>query len=119
MYYPSLTNDELVRTVEYGPTGTDLERELAKRLGEFLLHEKDIEALSEYDLEAEDIQAIGPALLLSTENTVATLRTLSDAEIYDAETLGKELELAAKFRELSDDAGDIFSRLIDLTELTN
>lgn len=73
------------------------------------------EAADEYELDAEQIKAIGDALILNTDTTVALLSAIGDAGIDDPALLKAELELAKKFRALTEDAGDVFTRLSQLT----
>ena len=97
-------------------TSTALELELLDRF-EALLDEQDgelTEAVEEFDFEAKHIKALGDALIQSTENTVALLEVIGEAGFDDPELLKAELELAAKFRALANDAGDFFTRLNDL-----
>lgn len=97
-------------------TSTALELELLDRF-ERLLDEVDgdlNEAVAEFDFEAKHIKSLGDALIQSTENTVAILEVIGAAGFDDPELLKAELELAAKFRALANDAGDFFTRLNDL-----
>lgn len=97
-------------------TSTALELELLERF-ERLLDERngDInEAIGEFDFEAEDINALGDALILDTSNTVALLKVIGEAGFDNPELLKAALELDAKFHALANDAGDFFTRLNDL-----
>lgn len=97
-------------------TSSAAEIELLTRF-EALLDEKDDElneAVGEFDFEAKDIKALGDALILNTDNTVALLSAIADAGIDDPALLKAELELAKNFRALTEDAGDVFTRLSDL-----
>lgn len=97
-------------------TSSAAEIELLTRF-EALLDEVDgdlNEAVAEFDFEAKHIKSLGDALIQSTENTVAILEVIGAAGFDDPELLKAELELAAKFRALANDAGDFFTRLNDL-----
>lgn len=97
-------------------TSSAAEIELLTRF-EALLDEVDgdlNEAVAEFDFEAKHIKSLGDALIQSTENTVAILKVIGAAGFDDPELLKAELELAAKFRALANDAGDFFTRLNDL-----
>lgn len=97
-------------------TSSAAEIELLTR-SEALLDEVDgdlNEAVAEFDFEAKHIKSLGDALIQSTENTVAILEVIGAAGFDDPELLKAELELAAKFRALANDAGDFFTRLNDL-----
>lgn len=98
-------------------TSSAAEIELLARF-EALLDEQDEylkEAADEYELDAKQIKAIGDALILNTDTTVALLSAIGDAGIDDPALLKAELELAKKFRALTEDAGDVFTRLSQLT----
>lgn len=97
-------------------TSSAAEIELLARF-EALLDEQDEdlkEAADEYELDAKQIKAIGDALILNTDTTVALLSAIGDAGIDDPALLKAELELAKKFRALTEDAGDVFTRLSQL-----
>ena len=88
-----------------------------------------------HGLDAEDIKALGEALIEDADNTVALLsvigkagtdvdelkgvfaliEVLDEAGIDTPETLKARLALADQFRALANDAGDVFSRLTELT----
>ena len=89
-----------------------------------------------HGLDAEDIKALGEALIEDADNTVALLGVIHKAGISDVdtlngvfalievldeagidtpETLKAQLALADQFRTLANDAGDVFSRLTELT----
>ena len=99
---------------------TDLERELLARL-EAALGEHDgalIQTAEAYDFGAEDIKALGDALVENTTVTVALLNVLGAADIHDPDRLRAQLALANQFHALADDAGDVFARLAQLTTTT-
>lgn len=98
-------------------TSSAAEIELLERF-EALLDEQNEdlkEAADEYELDAKQIKAIGDTLILNTDTTVALLSAIGDAGIDDPALLKAELELAKKFRALTEDAGDVFTRLSQLT----
>lgn len=98
-------------------TSSAAEIELLARF-EALLDEKNedlTEAADEFEFDAKQIKALGDALILNTDTTVALLSAIGDAGIDTPETLKAELELAKKFRALVEDAGDVFTRLSQLT----
>lgn len=98
-------------------TSSAAEIELLARF-EALLDEKNedlSEAADEFEFDAEQIKALGDALILDTDNTVALLSAIGDAGIDNPALLTAELELAKKFRALAEDAGDVFTRLSQLT----
>ena len=101
-------------------TSTALERELLARL-EACVDEHDdalTEAAEAYDFGAEDIKALGDALVENTTVTVALLNVLGAADIHDPDRLRAQLALANQFHALADDAGDVFARLAQLTTTT-
>ena len=73
------------------------------------------EAADEYELDAKQIKAIGDALILNTDTTVALLSAIGDAGIDDPAMLKADFDLVKKFRALTEDAGDVFTRLSQLT----
>ncbi|GAB3190724.1 hypothetical protein [Hydrogenophaga aquatica] len=89
-------------------TSTALELELLDRFERLLDEQHDnegVRALSEeYELTADDMRAV-------IESHPASLK---DQDIHEPDQLKAELELAAKFRALANDAGDFFTRLNDL-----
>jgi hypothetical protein len=78
-------------------------------------HKPVAEAVEEFDFEAKDIEALGDALIQNTSNTVALLEAIAQAGIDDPESLKADLDLVKKFRALTEDAGDVFTRLSQLT----
>lgn len=98
-------------------TSSAAEMELLTRF-EALLDEVDgdlNEAVGEFDFTAKDIKSLGDALILDTNNTVALLKEIGEAGLDSPESLKAELDLAKKFRALVEDAGDVFTRLSDLS----
>lgn len=101
-------------------TSTALERELLARL-EACVDEHDdalIEVAEAYDFAAEDIKTLGDALIENAPVTAALLKALDAAGIHDPEALTSRLTLAEQFCALADDAGDVFTRLAQLTPTT-
>jgi hypothetical protein len=118
-----MTNDQLVTVAhaEYNPlTSTDLELELIKRLEIAIDAEDDsvTAAAADVSLIAEDIRALGDAVITNTNITVALLRIVAEAGYDTPEDLKTDLELLTKFRALANDAGDVFARLSDLSQST-
>jgi hypothetical protein len=74
-----------------------------------------IEVAENHDIEAKDFEALADALIEDTGTTVALLGVLGEASIYTADTLKAELNLATSFSEIAKDAGDVFTRLNELT----
>lgn len=95
------------------------------------------DVLADHDLEAKDVKALAEALIENTDKTVALLGVLGEAGMNDLdelkgvfalievldedgidtpETLKARLALADQFRTLANDAGDVFSRLTELTQ---
>jgi hypothetical protein len=115
----SMDDRHLVASVhaELDPlTSSAAEIELLARF-EALLDERndELKGVVEYfDFEVKDIRALGDALIQNTDTTVALLNTIAKAGIEDPESLKAELDLAKKFRDLIEDAGDVFTRLSDL-----
>lgn len=98
-------------------TSSAAEIELLARF-EALLDEKNedlTEAADEFEFDAKQIKALGDALIQNTDNTVALLEALGDAGIDDPASLKADLDLVKKFRALTEDAGDVFTRLSQLT----
>lgn len=98
-------------------TASAAEIELLGRF-EALLDEVDGElndAVGEYDFTAKDIKNLGDALILNADNSVALLKEIGEAGLDSPESLKAELDLAKKFRALVEDAGDVFTRLLDLS----
>lgn len=98
-------------------TSTVLERELLARLDALLDEDQGnlSQAAEEYDLGAEGIKTLGDALIEDT--TVALLKVLAAASIDDPDTLRGRLALAEQFHALAKEAGDVFTRLAQLTTL--
>lgn len=92
--------------------------------------------LADHDLETKDIKELADALIENVETTVAILVALGEADISTADhireqallidvldaagidgpdQLKAQLALADQFRTLANDAGDVFSRLTELT----
>ncbi len=115
-----MSDDQLVQHlhVALDPlTSTAAEAELLERF-EALLDERSPEidsALDEYNFDAADIETLGDALIVDAGNSAALLSILGEEGIDDPESLKAELELAKQFRALVEDAGDIFTRLSDLS----
>lgn len=98
-------------------TSTAAEAELLTRF-EALLDERSPEidsALDEYNFDAADIKTIGDALIVDASNSAALLSILGENDLNDPESLKAELELAKQFRSLVEDAGDVFTRLSELS----
>lgn len=98
-------------------TSTAAEAELLKRFEE-LLDERSPEidsALDEYNFDAGGIKTLGDALIVDASNSAALLSILNENDLNDPDSLKAELELAEQFRALVEDAGDVFTRLSDLS----
>lgn len=98
-------------------TSSAAEIELLARL-EALLDERNEdlkEAADEYELDARQISALGGALIQNSHNTVALLEAIAEAGIDDPASLKADFDLVKKFRALTSDAGDVFTRLSQLT----
>lgn len=98
-------------------TSTAAEAELLKRFEE-LLDERSPEidsALDEYNFDAAGIKTLGDALIVDASNSAALLSILNENDLNDPDSLKAELELAEQFRALVEDAGDVFTRLSDLS----
>lgn len=87
------------------------------------LETADIEALADALIEGTDttvelLKALGENNLTSLDelnNTLALDKVLEEAGIDTPEELTRQLELAEQFRSIAADAGDVFSRLTQLT----
>jgi hypothetical protein len=96
---------------------------VAEVMADHGLETADIEALAEALIEDTDktvalLKALGEANLTSLDelnNTLALDKVLEEAGIDTAEELTRQLELAEQFRSIAADAGDVFSRLTQLT----
>lgn len=96
---------------------TAAEAELLKRV-EALLDEQDPEfdaKVEEYGFDATDIEKLGDALIVDAINSAELLSVLNENDLNDPDSLKDELELAKQFRALVEDAGDVFTRLSDLS----
>jgi hypothetical protein len=96
---------------------TAAEAELLKRV-EALLDEQDPEfdaKVEEYGFDATDIEKLGDALIVDAINSAELLSVLNENDLNDPDSLKDELELAKQFRALVEDAGDLFTRLSDLS----
>lgn len=106
---------------EHNPlTSTPLEAHLIDWI-EQLVEREDPEltaAMENYSLEPKDIEHLGSALIQSAANTVAILEAVGEAGIDSPSSLSAALALAAKFRALASDAGDVFTRLTALATTT-
>ena len=116
----SMDDGHLVAAIhaEINPlTTTPLEIELLGRV-EDLLEQIDAEAadaLAEFSLEAGDIKTLGEALIGDADNSAAILSAVADADIDTPSALIAQLKLADQFKSLAEDAGDVFTRLAQLT----
>ena len=99
-------------------TSTALELELLDRferlLDEASEHKPVADLLEEYEVATDDVKAVIESHPASLKDQAALLSLLNDQDIHEPDQLKAELELAAKFRALANDAGDFFTRLNDL-----
>lgn len=100
-------------------TSTALELELLERF-ERLLDEASenkpvADLLEEYEVGTDDVKAVIESHPASLKDQAALLSLLNDQDIHEPDQLKELLELAAKFRALVEDAGDVFTRLLDLS----
>ena len=99
-------------------TSTALELELLDRferlLDEASEHKPVADLLEEYEVATDDVRAVIESHPASLKDQAALLSLLNDQDIHEPDQLKAELELAAKFRALANDAGDFFTRLNDL-----
>lgn len=115
-----MPNDQLVmalRAETNSITSTPAELVLLERF-EALLDEMNsdlVAAAADYELDAKHIKTLGDALIQSADNTAELLKTIGEAGIDSSKELKAELDLAQKFRALTEDAGDVFTRLSQLT----
>lgn len=115
----AMSDEHLIAALnaEFNPlTATSAEVELLRRLEDATSgRDKARDAvIEEYEFTAEQVKNLAEALIGDVDDTVALLNALGGAGIDDAEALKAELELAQKFRELSNDAGDFIDRMQDL-----
>lgn len=98
-------------------TSSAAEIELLARFEALLDEQNDElnEAADEFEFDAEQIKALGNALILNTATTVALLEAIAEAGIDDPAMLKADFDLVEKFRALTEDAGDVFTRLSQLT----
>lgn len=103
-------------------TSTPLEVELLDRF-ERLLDEANVD--QELDLVIADFDITGAALRelceahpASLEEITAMMTMLNDLDIHEPGQLRRQLDIAAGFETLATEAGDIFSRLNNLTTAT-
>lgn len=117
-------DDQLVRHlhVALDPlTSTAAEAELLRRFEALLdtMYEEGyrelVSATEDYALEPADIKKLGDALIVDADNSAALLSILGENELNDPESLKGELKLARQFRSLVEDAGDVFTRLSELS----
>ncbi|MHB1368657.1 MAG: hypothetical protein ACYCW7_00420 [Pseudomonadaceae bacterium] len=99
-------------------TSTALELELLERFERLLdwasEHEPVADLLEEYEVGTDDVKAVIESHPASLKDQAALLSLLNGQDIHEPELLKAELELAAEFRALANDAGDFFTRLTDL-----
>lgn len=102
-------------------TSTPLELELLRRVEELA---QDVDAaegfltlVDEYEIKAEDVRTLIEAHPEAELTDMAKLLSaLNDADIHTVEDLQAILQSLSQFRELANDAGDVFNRLADLAE---
>lgn len=105
-------------------TSTAAEAELLQRFEALLdqMHEEQyrelMSATEEYNLDSADIKKLGDALIVDASNSAQLLGVIGENDLNDPDSLKAELELAKQFRALVEDAGDVFTRLSDLSTNT-
>lgn len=143
MHLHMLTNAELARYAHSQLntlTSTALEVELLRRLesltdaeenvaltsdavAEHDFTDKDaaeiLDLVAKHDLGADGVRKLGEALILNASNTAELLSTLGEAGYDNATALKTDLQLVEAFSALACDAGDVFTRLSELTAKTN
>lgn len=133
----TLTHEEFVRLAYAAQdplTSSDTEAECLRRF-EALLNEHDsdlyrvvakcgiaasalgdvLDTLDAHDLDKDSLATLGDALIEGPDNSAALLAAITEAGLDTPEFLKAELDLAKQFRALVEDAGDVFSRLSQLT----
>jgi Tat protein secretion system quality control protein TatD with DNase activity len=116
----NMPDDQLVRALhaEFNPiTSTPAEQILLERL-ENLLDTIDntlTATAEEYGFAAKDIKTLGDAVIINADRTAALLSVIGEAGIDDPQELKTQLEAFEKFCALAEDAGDVFTRLSQLT----
>lgn len=78
-----------------------------------------LDTLDAHDIEPGALAQLCDAMLIGPANTAALLNALAAADLDAPESLKAELDLAKQFRALVEDAGDVFSRLSELTTTAN
>ena len=99
-------------------TSTALELELLERF-ERLLDEASenkpvADLLEEYKVGTDDMRAVIESHPAGLKEQAALLSLLNDQDIHGPDQLKELIELADKFRDPANDAGDLFTRLNDL-----
>lgn len=72
------------------------------------------EVAEEYDLDADDLEKLGDALIENAANSAALLSALGEAGIQTPAALAEILEFRDKFVAVANDGADCFTRLNDL-----
>ena len=93
-YLPSLTDEELVRTVEFQTGLSALERELTRRLEARLNNDND-NGEQELRTKLEDAEAVLDVLRKELKTAQPFLVALRAADITDTVTLTKRLRIAS------------------------
>lgn len=101
-------------------TSTDAERELLARLERLLEHRQVVALVEEYEINHDEIEALGKALGagVGIADLTATVTLLEEFHATEPNTLRAKLERADKFYDIANDAGDVFTRLSDLVDNT-
>lgn len=110
-YYAHLTDEEFLRQAEATQDPlytTDLERELMRRLATFIDGEAELDPLNQV-LDHSHV---------ALSDLAGLVRVLDKHDATDSEELDRRLERAAKFRDLAEEAGDLFDRLNQLVNTT-
>lgn len=101
-------------------TSTALELELLDRFERLLEHRKVVALVEEYEINHDEIEALGKALGagVGIADMTATMALLEEFYATEPGTLRTKLERADKFYDIANDAGDVFTRLSDLVDNT-
>lgn len=72
------------------------------------------EVAEEYDLDADDLEKLGDALIENAANSAALLSALGEAGIQTPAALAEILEFRSTFVAVANDGAECFTRLNDL-----
>jgi len=102
-------------------TGTELEAYLIDWLETLIARDPDgtlANVADEYSIEPDTLKDFAEKIIGDLPTTSAILSVLLDRDIESPEQLTAQLDRADKFYTIAEDAGDVFTRLAQLSETT-